>query len=180
MKALLKNVNLLFLRRCSVQLADIHQEFHPYLKAIGDIAISNYDPWANQVDEIDIEEAKEDGNGETSIFFKLDMDIQKLNDLFTLKNVTEIKRFLSSNEHLIYPLFKAHNYIEDIFYPNFKPILEVFGDPEETYEGLFIIIRTSLPPEQSVDLLENFQEKWGSEWNPEVIKLIGIDIEGNL
>ncbi len=163
-----------------MQLADIYPEFYPYLKNIGDVAISNYDPWANQVYAIDIEEVKEDGNGETSIFFKLDMDIQRLNDLFTLKNVTEIKRFLSSNEHLIYPLFKAQMYIENIFSPNFKPILEVFGDPEETYEGLFIIIRTSLPPERSVDLLENFQEKWGLEWSPEVNKLIGIDIEGNL
>ena len=180
MKALQKNVNPYFPRRLNVQLADIHPEYHPYLKAIGDVAITNYDPWVNQVDEIDIEEAKEDGNGETSIFFKLDMDIQKLNDLFTFKDVTEIKRFLSSNEHLIYPLFKAQMYIENIFSPNFKPILEVFGDPEETYEGLFIIIRTSLSPEQSIVLLENFQEKWGLEWNPEVIKLIGIDIEENL
>lgn len=161
-------------------LADLYPEYYPLIKDIGDAAIFEYDPWANKLDEIDVEPVKENGNGETSIFFKIDIDIKKLNEFFAFRKVTEIKRFLSSNEDLIYPLFKAHRYIEDIFSPNFKPILEVFGDPRETYEALFIIVRTGLPPEQSVDLLEIFEEKWGSEWNSEVKKLIGIDIEGNL
>lgn len=160
-------------------LAELHPEINSYIQAFGDVAITNCDPWSSQIDEIDIEAAKEDGNGETSIFFKLNMDIQELTELFDLKDVITIKRFLSTNEGLIYPLFKAKILIENTFSPNLNPVLEVFGDPEETYEGIFIIIKTNLPPEQSVDLLESLQEKWGSEWSPDIIKLIGMDIEEN-
>ena len=161
-------------------LADLYPEYYHMINNIGDVAIFNCNPWTNKFDTIDIEPVKEHGNGETSVFFKLDLQIKKLSDFYELRNVTEIKRLLSFNEHLIYPLFTAHRHIEDIFSPDFKPILEVFGDPDENYEAIFIVVRTSLPPEQSVDLLENFQEKWGSEWSPEVNKLIGIDIEGTL
>jgi hypothetical protein len=38
--------------------------------------------------------------------------------------------------------------------------LEYDKDPNENFEGLFVVIKTNLSPVESLDLLEKFGEEW--------------------
>jgi hypothetical protein len=113
---------------------------------------------------------------ESSLLVRIENNIEILDRFYLLKGINKIKQFVESNDFIIFPLLKIYDYIQDIFSIEDKPRLEVCGDPEEEYQGLFIIVKTNLPPEQSVDLLERLDEKWSYEWGPEIRTLIGIDI----
>jgi hypothetical protein len=73
----------------------------------------------------------------------------------------EIKRFLSTHDYLIEPLFDIYIQIQRIFGVNIIRIrLEYDKDPEENFEGIFVMVETNLSPEHSLDLLEKFDEWW--------------------
>jgi hypothetical protein len=114
---------------------------------------------------------------ESSISIRLEKDIEALDRLYLLKDIHELKKFLSDHTSIVFELIKAHKYIEEIFSPEYKPILEACFDQEESYKGIFITININMPPEKSVELLQMLDEKWISKLNdPEAKELVGIDI----
>jgi len=98
---------------------------------------------------------------ESSIFLQLQKDIKSLAHLYIFINPDDIKRFLLNHDYLINTLFEVHNQIRRVFGANIIEIcLEYDKDPEENFEGLFVTVKTNLFPEQSLDLLEKFDEEW--------------------
>jgi hypothetical protein len=114
---------------------------------------------------------------ENSILMEKQTYFEILSEIFYLKNRDEIVRYLSYHEKLIYPLFYAYTYIKEVFVLESKPILEVVGDQEENFEGIFIIIKTNLAPEKSLDLLEKFDSAIKNKLDYDVTELIGVDFE---
>jgi hypothetical protein len=98
---------------------------------------------------------------ETSVYHRKQQMINDLGDIYNLEDVKSIGQFLWSHEALIDILYEAHRYIKNIFDPNIADIcLELYQDYEEDYEGLSVTIKTNLSPEKSLDLLDEFDEKW--------------------
>lgn len=98
---------------------------------------------------------------EYSLILKTIKDIELLENLYTFSNSIDVKRFLLKNKCLINILFEAYKQIKRIFNQNIVEIcLEYDRDPEEDFEGLFVIIKTNLSPEESLNLLERFDEEW--------------------
>lgn len=84
---------------------------------------------------------------------------EDLKHFYIFNNYEEIKYFISCNTQLLSVLFEAPDHIHRIF--GDVPLhLELYHDPEENYEGLFIIIETELSPKESLNLLEKFDEEW--------------------
>jgi len=88
-------------------------------------------------------------------------DIALLKSLYTFNNSVEIKKFLQTHVALSAHLVEAHKQIVRVFGDEAVEIcLEYANDPEENFEGLFVIVKTTLPPAQSLDLLDRFDEEW--------------------
>lgn len=98
-------------------------------------------------------------NIESSIFLLVQKQIESLKDIYIFQNPEEIIQFLLSNKDLIEILLEAHKYIFKIF--GEVPIyLELHHDPEEYFKCIFIIIKTNLPVEVALDLLDRFDEEY--------------------
>lgn len=114
---------------------------------------------------------------ELSIFVRPLKDIELLGRFYTFNNSIEVKRFLLAHDHLITPLFEAYKHIKEIFGPGVDVYLEIHRDPEEDFEGLFIIAKTNLSPDQSLNLLDKFDEEWWLDVDDEIRKFVEVDIE---
>lgn len=98
---------------------------------------------------------------ESSIFLKPIKDIELLEHSFTFNKPIEIKRFILAHNYLIEPLFEAYEQIKRVFQGQIIDLcLDYEKDPEEDFEGLFILVKTSLSPEASIDLLDIFDEEY--------------------
>lgn len=98
---------------------------------------------------------------ECSIFLKSVKDIELLARMYTFSNPFEVKRFLLTHDYLIDLLFETYQQIKRVFRENIVEVcLEYDRDPEEDFEGLFVIIKNNLSPEESLDLLDKFDEEW--------------------
>jgi len=80
----------------------------------------------------------------------------------------KIKHFLNLNSDLIPFLEEAPKYIYEIF-GQFPMYLEIHYDPEENWDELFIIIKTSYSPEQTIEL----EKKLFDEWFIKIIHKVG-------
>ncbi len=88
-------------------------------------------------------------------------EIELLEVFYPFANPNEVRDFLWANKYLIKVLFEAHKQIKRVFGGNIVEVcLEWDRDPEEDFEGLFVIVKTSLSPEESLDLLDRFDEEW--------------------
>lgn len=123
------------------------------------------------------EEITRQSEVESSLFLKLQKTIEQLEDFYTLENAVDVKKFLWTHERLIDILSEAHRRIKKIFGEVANLSLELHHDPEEDFEGLFIIIKTNLSPEESLDLLDKFDEEWWLDVDDEVRKILEVDIE---
>jgi len=98
---------------------------------------------------------------ELSVFLKPIKDIELLESIYTFSTSNDVKRFLLSHDFLIDALFEAYRQIKSLFGENVVEVsLEYDRDPEEDFEGLFVVVKTNLSPEESLDLLDKFDEKW--------------------
>jgi len=52
--------------------------------------------------------------------------------------------------------------------------LELNRDYEEDFEGLFIVIKTNLSPEDSLNLLDRFDEEWWLDVNDDIGNILEI------
>lgn len=80
----------------------------------------------------------------------------------TLSN--EIRYFLETNRHLI-PLIYSSIPIIESFFPKHRLTAELSSDPESDIknQNIVIYIRTSLPVEETLKRLEEFDQKWGND-----------------
>ncbi|MEW6409980.1 MAG: hypothetical protein AB1488_07695 [Nitrospirota bacterium] len=85
--------------------------------------------------------------------------IEKLEDLYTFDNPKEIKNFLLTNDYLIEILFEASDHIYRIF-GQFPIHLELHRDPEEGWDELFIVIKSTYSAEESIRLENRLAEEW--------------------
>ena len=114
---------------------------------------------------------------EVSLFLEKSIKLEYLNSLYTLKNPTDIKRFLMSYDYLIDQLLEVRAQIENVISENLVEIrLEYHKDPEEDYEGLFLVVRTNTTPEKSLDLLEKFDDEYWFDLEAPVRNLLTVTV----
>lgn len=98
-------------------------------------------------------------DGDNSIYKSVRYWIDYIEKIYVLENSEEIKRFLVSNGDLIEILQAAPEHIYEIF--GYVPIcLELHHDPEEGWDELFIVIKSSLSPKEAIKRNIELFEKW--------------------
>jgi hypothetical protein len=86
----------------------------------------------------------------------------------------QIIQFIKDHLFLLNILIEAPRYILSIFGSDVTLEIELDHDPEEDFEGLFIIIRTSLSPEDSLDLLDRLDEEWWLDVDDNISNILEI------
>ena len=98
-------------------------------------------------------------NEENSVYRSRSNMIDYIENIYIFKNSKEIKMFLISNYDLIQILLDAQKHIYKVF--GQVPIyLELYHDPEEEWDELFILIKTQYSPEEAVNLENQLFEEW--------------------
>jgi len=95
--------------------------------------------------------------------------LEEIEEIYEFSNKERVKAFILQNSHLIKILKEAPAHIYKIFGKNIKLILELHSDPEENWDELFIIIKSSYPPEKAYEL----EKKLFEEWFADIIKIAG-------
>lgn len=96
---------------------------------------------------------------ETSITLQPQRLISELEKLYIFDNPEEIKNFLSTNDYLIEILFEAPEHIYGTF--GQVPVhLELHHDPEEDWDELFIVIKSTYSAEEAIRLENRLAEEW--------------------
>jgi hypothetical protein len=105
-------------------------------------------------------------------------DFYSLERLYTIENPFEVKSFLAAHPNLKDYLFETHEQIERFFGNSALEIcLKHDSDPEEDYEGLFVIVETHLSPEEALDLLDKFDDEWFLDHvPPEVSSILTVGV----
>lgn len=99
-------------------------------------------------------------------------EMAQLKRIYHFTNPAEAGRFLRAHDELIPYLLEADKHIKRVFGENIVDVcLEYASDPEEDYEGLFVIVKTNLSSEESLDLLDKFDEEWFLD---EVSRQVGL------
>lgn len=87
--------------------------------------------------------------------------LPELEDLYTFRNPVAVRRFLLHHPHLIDLLLEAHPYLAKSFGQDPQVALEVVHDREVAdWTQLVAYIVTSLPVDQALDELDEFDDEW--------------------
>jgi hypothetical protein len=105
---------------------------------------------------------------ETSIYLFPYQLIDILEKRYIFENTQEIISFLLLNKDLLNVLLEAPYYIERVF-GRVPLYLELHSDPEENWDELFIVIKTTLPAEEAVKREVQLFDLWFSN----VIQKVG-------
>ena len=92
---------------------------------------------------------------ETSIIAQEENKLKLLEELYILNNETKVKTFLKRNPFLIDILLSAEDEIREVLEENISSLeLELHKDPEEGFEKLFLVVKTTnASPEKLIGLL---------------------------
>lgn len=160
---------------CLINIAPEMQEIGPipevsviYLQ--GDSSISNNFFFPREVIE--------QWSTEYSVTLALQRSIRLLQKEYIIKNLEEINKYLLDHKYLLDILLIIPSQIYRIF-GNVLLFLQVFKDPEENYECLFIIIKSNYTPTKSFDLLDKLSEEWWLDVDIDIKRLLEIDISTN-
>jgi hypothetical protein len=110
----------------------------------------------NFVDEVNLQRK----SVETSAILRVIEDIKLLKDSYIFKQAKGIESYLWNNGFLLDILFEAYNQIMKIFDKGIELHLELHRDYEEDFEELFVVIKSSLEPEQMLVLMDKLDEEW--------------------
>ncbi|HRU92103.1 MAG TPA: hypothetical protein P5268_03590 [Candidatus Marinimicrobia bacterium] len=143
-----------------------NNEYHPYpAPALGEIGFSLTKEKAIKVHLAALQEI---GYTEVSVYLLPYKLIDELKRIYIYENPQEIKTFLLLNKDLIPVLKEAPDYIYRVF--GRVPIyLELHSDPEEGWDELFILIKSSLPAEEAI----NREKKLFDIWFSRIIHKVG-------
>ncbi|MCX7707648.1 MAG: hypothetical protein N2204_06550 [Anaerolineae bacterium] len=87
--------------------------------------------------------------------------LSQIRRIYGFRGEAEAVRFLRMHPALIDLLLEALPHVERYFGPHPEVVLEVVVDPEASdSEELFANIRTSLPVEEALECLNQFDEEW--------------------
>jgi len=116
---------------------------------------------------------------ETSIIAQEENKLKLLEELYILNNETKVKTFLKRNPFLIDILLSAENEIREVLEENISSLeLELHKDPEEDFEKLFLVVKTTnASPEKLIGLLEKIDDEWYLNLDYETRKNFNIMIE---
>ena len=105
-------------------------------------------------------------------------DFYSLERLYTIENPFAVKSFLAAHPNLKDYLFETHEQIERFFGDSALEIsLKHDSDPEEDYEGLFVIVKTHLSSEEALDFLDKFDFEWFlDQVPPEIISILTVTV----
>ena len=104
--------------------------------------------------------------------------IERLERLYTFRDYVSVSRFLRENSFLLDLLLEAHEEIRGYFGSRVQVGLEVFTDPEaDDSQQLVALIRTNLPLQEEVDLLDAFYEGWWLDALPKARFKLHIDLK---
>ena len=104
-----------------------------------------------------------------------DQSIESLSILYAFAQPEKIRQFLVRHPHLISPLFEIYTQARRVFRDSVTPMaLEYVKDSEEDFEGLTVVVKTKLPPDQSLALLEKFDQEWWLDLDFEVRRLLAV------
>lgn len=95
-----------------------------------------------------------------SIILRIEDAIKDIFSLYEVRLPHEVKEYLLSNQFLVDIIIEANEKITNIFGTNVAKILELEIDPEEGFEELFIVIRSSLPPAEGRKRLNFLMDNW--------------------
>jgi len=102
--------------------------------------------------------------------FEKEKDVlREIEEIYEFSDKERVRNFILQNSDLIKILEEAPAYIYKIFGKNIKLFLELHSDPEENWDELFIIIKSSYPPEKAYEL----ERKLFNEWFINIIKIVG-------
>jgi len=119
---------------------------------------------------------------EFSEFFRkirfIESNIEFLQEFYIFNNPIEVKTFLFSNDCLFDTLYEAHQQLRRIFGESVINIhLEILKDPDEMFEQLFVIVKTNRSPEESLSLLDKFDQEWWLDVDSDIRQNLEIDID---
>lgn len=97
---------------------------------------------------------------ETSVTLLPLKSIEELNKLYLFSSPVEVKYFILNNDYLIDILFEADKKIKTIFGENIKIDLEFDRDPEEDFEELFVVIKSTYEPKIARNLMNRLIQEW--------------------
>jgi len=117
-----------------------------------------------------IEEINGEFEQETSLFCVS----RRLEEFYIFEDTKEIAVFVGAHIFLKDILLEAPKWIESIFGKSVEMHLELHRDPEENFEGLFIVIKTNLSPEDSLNLLDRLDEEWWLHVDDDVSNILEI------
>jgi hypothetical protein len=80
---------------------------------------------------------------------------------FRFINPIEINRYLEAHEELIPVLIETYHQLRGFFHSSISELwLEYDCDEEEIFEGLFMILKTPMSAEESLQALKQFDRTW--------------------
>ena len=97
---------------------------------------------------------------EISVIRKSEELINLLEEFYLFRNPKEAKIFLLANDYLIEILFEAHWQIKKVFGEAVTTYLELHRDPEEEFEELFVVVKSTCSPEEARKLMDQLDEEW--------------------
>lgn len=101
----------------------------------------------------------------------------RLQELYEFRGNNHIIDYLQSHSELINFLVESHYYLEKHFGPTAKFGLEVVQDPEAQHEQLFVYINTSLPANEALIRLDQFDKDWFLDYIDWLGHLINFNLE---
>ena len=102
-----------------------------------------------------------------------DFQFAYLSQLYTIEESNSVVAYIHEHPYIYEVLFKIPDHIKQIF-GDVALNLEQYHDPEEDYAGLFIIINTKLPPEESLKLLDQLDEEWWLTIDDDISNILEI------
>ena len=162
-----------------VKLIEIHFEcgqtcvFHSRVSKSGQLSASLAEETKKTLDSMDREKDK----AATRMFRTTMTPFQRISATYGIPagHRKAIERFVSKHQYLYPELEKASEQITSVFGKNAVEIsLELHADRQEDWEGLFIVVKTNLPPGDSLDLLDRFDEEYWLDLDDEVSNLLEL------
>jgi len=97
---------------------------------------------------------------ESSAFLLFEEMIKELESFYFLENRQDVEIFLGFNLFLMEILMDAPCQIVRIFGESVKLYLQLFIDPEEDFEEIFIVIKNSFSPDEAIKRLNKLDDEW--------------------
>ena len=97
---------------------------------------------------------------ESSIFWEFHNNFKTLSNVFEFKNPDEIRKFILQNRELVEVLLEGVDEIYRIFGSDIRLQLELHNDPEEKWDELFIVIKSSYTAREAVELERKVFNEW--------------------